>query len=118
MCRLAVVVPTDEECHHYDTYQDVDGRHLQEADKHDGRQHHEPRPPAHLGGFDHGYHGYTYQGYYHGADAFECLDDIFVLLECGEEQSEDIINLFNGKYSEKQVIYDFNNIDRIVTFGI
>lgn len=42
----------------------------------------------------------------------------YIALECGEEQSEDIISLFNGKYSEKQVIYDFNNIDRIVTFGI
>ncbi len=42
----------------------------------------------------------------------------YIALECGEEQSQDIINLFNGKYSEKQVIYDFNNIDRIVTFGI
>ncbi len=42
----------------------------------------------------------------------------FIALECGEEQSEDIINIFNDNYSEKQVIYDFNNIDRIVTFGI
>ena len=42
----------------------------------------------------------------------------YVALECGEEQSVDIISLFSGKYSEKQVIYDFNNIDRIVTFGI
>ena len=42
----------------------------------------------------------------------------YIALECGEEQSADIINLFNGKYCEKQIIYDFNNIDRIVTFGI
>lgn len=42
----------------------------------------------------------------------------YVALECGEEQSVDIISLFSGEYSEKQVIYDFNNIDRIVTFGI
>ena len=42
----------------------------------------------------------------------------YIALECGEEQSFDIISLFNGKYSEKQVIYDFNNIDRIITFGI
>ena len=42
----------------------------------------------------------------------------YVALECGEEQSTDIIRIFDGKYSEKQVIYDFNNIDRIVTFGI
>ena len=42
----------------------------------------------------------------------------YIALECGEEQSDDIITLFRGKYCEKQVIYDFNNIDRIVTFGI
>lgn len=42
----------------------------------------------------------------------------YVALECDEEQSTDIIRIFDGKYSEKQVIYDFNNIDRIVTFGI
>ena len=42
----------------------------------------------------------------------------YVALECGEDQSADIIRMFDGKYSEKQVIYDFNNIDRIVTFGI
>lgn len=42
----------------------------------------------------------------------------YVALESGEEQSTDIIRIFDGKYSEKQVIYDFNNIDRIVTFGI
>lgn len=42
----------------------------------------------------------------------------YIALECGEGQSSEIIDLFKGKYSEKQVIYDFNNIDRIVTFGI
>lgn len=44
--------------------------------------------------------------------------DGFIALECGEEQSNAIIELFNGKYCEKQVIFDFNNIDRIVTFRI
>lgn len=62
-----------------------------------------------------------------GLDFYRCIAEKwiskvkkngYIALECGEEQSEDIINLFNGKYSEKQVIYDFNNIDRIVTFGI
>lgn len=62
-----------------------------------------------------------------GLDFYRCLAEKwvsklrkngYIALECGEEQSEDIINLFNGKYSEKQVIYDFNNIDRIVTFRI
>ena len=62
-----------------------------------------------------------------GLDFYRCLAEKWVVkvkkngyiaLECGEEQSLDIINLFNGKYSTNQVIYDFNNIDRIVTFGI
>lgn len=42
----------------------------------------------------------------------------FMALECGEEQSGSIIDIFNGKYMKKNVIFDFNNIDRIVTFGI
>lgn len=62
-----------------------------------------------------------------GLDFYRCLAERwifkvkkngYIALECGEEQSLDIINLFSGKYSKKQVIYDFNNIDRIVTFGI
>ncbi len=62
-----------------------------------------------------------------GLDFYRCMSEKwvskvkkngYIALECGEEQSECIISLFNGKYSEKQVIYDFNNIDRIVTFGI
>ena len=42
----------------------------------------------------------------------------YMALECGEEQSKSIIELFNGKYIENNVIFDFNNIDRIVTFRI
>lgn len=42
----------------------------------------------------------------------------FVALECGEEQSQEIIDIFREKYSFSKVIFDFNNIDRIVTFGI
>lgn len=42
----------------------------------------------------------------------------FCAFECGEEQSEDIIKNFNKKIAEKQVLFDFNNIDRIVTFRI
>lgn len=62
-----------------------------------------------------------------GLDFYRCIAENwlsrvkyngYIALECGEEQSADIIDLFNGKYSEKQVIYDFNNIDRIVTFRI
>ncbi len=62
-----------------------------------------------------------------GLDFYRCLAQNWVLkvkksgymaLECGDGQSAEIIDLFNGKYSKKQVIYDFNNIDRIVTFRI
>ncbi len=42
----------------------------------------------------------------------------YIALECGEEQSNSIIDIFHGKYTECNVIFDFNNIDRIVTFGI
>lgn len=42
----------------------------------------------------------------------------YMALECGEEQSKPIIELFKNKYNESNVIFDFNNIDRIVTFGI
>lgn len=42
----------------------------------------------------------------------------YIAFECGENQSEDIISVINGKYSEKNVIFDFNDIDRIVTFRI
>lgn len=38
--------------------------------------------------------------------------------ECGDGQSQDIINIFAGLYKEKNIIFDFNNIDRIVTFRI
>ena len=38
--------------------------------------------------------------------------------ECGDNQSRDVINIFDGAYKEKNVIFDFNNIDRIVTFRI
>ena len=38
--------------------------------------------------------------------------------ECGDNQSSDIIQLFKGKFKDNKVIFDFNNIDRIVTFRI
>lgn len=54
--------------------------------------------------------------------AQRCVDKIrkggYCAFECGEQQSKDIIEIFNGKISEKQVLFDFNNIDRIVTFRI
>lgn len=42
----------------------------------------------------------------------------FIAFECGEQQSDDIISILNGKFSQKEVLFDFNNIDRIVTFRI
>ena len=62
-----------------------------------------------------------------GLDFYRCIAEKwvsnikkngYIALECGDGQSKEIINLFSEKYSEKQVIYDFNNIDRIVTFRI
>ena len=62
-----------------------------------------------------------------GLDFYRCIAEKwtsnvkkngYIALECGEEQSDAITHLFSGKYSEKQIIYDFNNIDRIVTFRI
>lgn len=62
-----------------------------------------------------------------GLDFYRCIADEwtsvikkggYLALECGDGQSEEIIDLFFGKYTEKQVIYDFNNIDRIVAFRI
>ncbi len=62
-----------------------------------------------------------------GLDFYRCLatrwiskvkKNGFIAIECGEEQSEPIIDILNGKYTKSNVIFDFNNIDRIVTFGI
>lgn len=62
-----------------------------------------------------------------GLDFYRCIanrcvnkvrKDGFCAFECGEQQSEAIIEIFNKKIVEKQVLFDFNNIDRIVTFRI
>ncbi len=62
-----------------------------------------------------------------GLNFYRCLadrwcgkikQDGFIALECGEEQSRSIVDIFKGKYTEKQIIFDFNDIDRIVTFRI
>lgn len=62
-----------------------------------------------------------------GYDFYRCLSDRwckkvnkdgYIAMECGENQSEFIIQLFNDKYNESNVIFDFNNIDRVVTFRI
>lgn len=45
-------------------------------------------------------------------------DGGLVALECGNGQSNDVLQLFGRDLSEKKVIFDFNNIDRIVTFRI
>lgn len=62
-----------------------------------------------------------------GYDFYRCLSDRwcskvkkggYMAMECGEDQSKYIIELFNGKYCESNIIFDFNNIDRVVTFRI
>ncbi len=62
-----------------------------------------------------------------GLDFYRCLADRwsnkvkengFMAFECGDNQSSDIINIFEGKNKENSVIFDFNNIDRIVTFRL
>lgn len=42
----------------------------------------------------------------------------FVAFECGEEQSQPIRDIFKSKTTSSKVLFDFNDIDRIVTFGI
>ncbi len=62
-----------------------------------------------------------------GLDFYRCLADKwtskvknsgFMVFECGDNQSAAVVGIFNGKYTENNVIFDFNNIDRIVTFRI
>lgn len=62
-----------------------------------------------------------------GYDFYRCLSDRwcckvknngYVAMECGENQSQFIIELFKDKYNESNIIFDFNNIDRVVTFRI
>lgn len=42
----------------------------------------------------------------------------YLAFECGEEQSTAICDIFKEKTSVSKVLFDFNDIDRIVTFGI
>ena len=62
-----------------------------------------------------------------GLDFYRCIfnrclsnlkNDGYFAFECGDGQSEDIVKIFEGKYKEKNIYFDFNNIDRIVTFRI
>ena len=66
-------------------------------------------------------------GGFDGLDFYRCLSekwsskvkkDGFMAFECGEEQSQPIISIFSNKCTENKVIFDFNNIDRVVTFRI
>ncbi|MCH5171017.1 MAG: peptide chain release factor N(5)-glutamine methyltransferase [Oscillospiraceae bacterium] len=41
-----------------------------------------------------------------------------IACECGDGQSAEVLPLFESIVSEKKVIFDFNNIDRIVAFRI
>lgn len=41
-----------------------------------------------------------------------------IAMECGDGQSSEILPLFENLSSEKKVIFDFNNIDRIIAFRI
>ena len=41
-----------------------------------------------------------------------------IACECGDGQSADILPMFESVVSEKKVVFDFNNIDRIVVFRI
>lgn len=42
----------------------------------------------------------------------------FGALECGDGQGKEICDIFKPKTNSQQIIFDFNNIDRIVTFRI
>lgn len=62
-----------------------------------------------------------------GLDFYKCLakrwvgkikKNRFIAMECGDNQSNDIIEIFKGYYKENNIIFDFNNIDRIVIFRI
>lgn len=62
-----------------------------------------------------------------GLDFYRCISQKwlpkikkggFLAMECGDSQSKDIIRLFSGKFTDKKVIFDFNNIDRTVVFRI
>ena len=62
-----------------------------------------------------------------GLDFYRCLaskwsrcvkENGLMAFECGDGQSQDIIDIFDGIFKDKKIIFDFNNIDRIVTFRI
>ena len=42
----------------------------------------------------------------------------FLAFECGNGQGQEICNIFKPKTVSQKIIFDFNNIDRIVTFRI
>lgn len=62
-----------------------------------------------------------------GLDFYRCISSRWssrvkqgglLALECGDAQSNEVLSLFSDKVTEKNVIFDFNDIDRIVAFRI
>ena len=62
-----------------------------------------------------------------GLDFYRCIKDIWsklinengaVIMECGDGQSDEIINIFSDISKNSTVHYDFNNIDRIVEINV
>ncbi|MEG2079947.1 MAG: peptide chain release factor N(5)-glutamine methyltransferase [Oscillospiraceae bacterium] len=45
-------------------------------------------------------------------------NDGILIFECGDGQSKDILSIFKGISKEEKVIYDFNNIDRVVQIKV
>lgn len=41
-----------------------------------------------------------------------------LIMECGDGQSSDIMSIFKNGYRSKNIIYDFNNIDRVVQINV
>lgn len=62
-----------------------------------------------------------------GLDFYRCIYDRwlktvvsggFLAFECGDGQGQEICDIFKPKTVNQKIIFDFNNIDRIVTFRI
>lgn len=62
-----------------------------------------------------------------GLDFYRCIHEKWVnslniessvIMECGENQSKDIIDIFSCNLSNSKVYFDFNDIDRVVELNI
>ncbi|MCR4593987.1 MAG: peptide chain release factor N(5)-glutamine methyltransferase [Clostridiales bacterium] len=61
-----------------------------------------------------------------GLDFYRCfadkwtgiIKDGYMAFECAEDQADGILEIFNGKYTDSEILKDLNNIDRIVAFRI